>query len=425
MPLPRIISFSGRKRCGKTELLNVCAQYGYKSINFADELKSLVCNIVNITSTDLEIKKDVTLSVPFDLTSNIEYISQETRIPESIVRKHCLTPKQSIREILQCLGTNLIRAHNPDWHVDKVREKLNSNSHSKYCFGDTRFTNEKAFLEELQGECWFIIRTNNFDISNHLSETSLKWTDFGKNVIVNNTHRDSYVNNWKTHLEAMNNDSHPIKSDHATKGEEFGRCLTPGKLDKAFLLATPTDSYNIGLLTSNGRLDVDDKGESALVFTNEDKNLINIYKKNLLANTQVQLENKPYSVTCQNPYVIENLKLWNVGLQEPMILSIPSLLLEDEEMLKYWAIGLVDGSGTVSFLDGRLCIRICSTIDILSYFKKRFSGGDIQNVDDILITLILQDDVALSFVDWLGVATTKVGIDSNWHQVDAYRTYLM
>ena len=87
MVFPKIISFSGKKHSGKTELAKINEQYGYININFADELKNLVCYCLNITRNVLENEKDVVNEIIiYNLSCYIEYISEQTSIDKNIIK---------------------------------------------------------------------------------------------------------------------------------------------------------------------------------------------------------------------------------------------------------------------------------------------------------------------------------------------------
>ena len=205
--LPKILSFSGRKRSGKTELAKVCIKYNYELINFADSLKELICNSLEITREYLEEYKDTIVEnkYRYNLSKKIKYIANETNISEELVSNFLSIPFNSIRQILQTIGTDIIKRNNSSWHINKIKEKILNNPDKYYCIGDTRFTDEKKMIEELNGECWFIIRPNMFEISNHSSEINLKWADFGDNIIFNNINKEMLIQKWSNYLESMKN----------------------------------------------------------------------------------------------------------------------------------------------------------------------------------------------------------------------------
>ena len=180
-----VLGLGGRKGSGKSELAKVCEKNGFVILSFASELKKLVGEMTDKTIEEVQRDKEVTSSYKFS-DEKLKYLSKITEIDINIINS-ILKDKEftTIRQLLQVIGTDLIRKWNSDWHVNQFRKKMKTNVN--YCFDDVRFPNEKRFIEEeLNGICWFIFRPAYTNISNHESEISLDWTDFGTNIIVNN-----------------------------------------------------------------------------------------------------------------------------------------------------------------------------------------------------------------------------------------------
>ena len=74
------------------------------------------------------------------------------------------------------------------------------NNEQKYVIDDVRFPNERKMIEELGGTCWFIIRPKLDNVSNHLSETALKWQEF-ENIIVNDKSLEYLKYRWNIFIE--------------------------------------------------------------------------------------------------------------------------------------------------------------------------------------------------------------------------------
>jgi len=68
---------------------------------------------------------------------------------------------------------------------------------------DVRFPNEREAILERSGEVFFIVRPNISDVSNHLSETSLKWQDFDdEHIIINdNISLEEFKLHFKLHYK--------------------------------------------------------------------------------------------------------------------------------------------------------------------------------------------------------------------------------
>jgi hypothetical protein len=378
--LPRIISFSGRKHSGKTELANVCINYGYTLINFADSLKDMVCHLLEMTREYLDNHKE-TICV-YDLSNKIQYVSNEIDIKEEIVGMVLSKPFCSIRMILQIIGTDLIRKHNPQWHLQKIREKLVNNSKKYYCIGDCRFKNEKSMLEELGAECWFIIRPNMFDISNHQSEIDLLWNQF-TNVIINNTCKEIFVQKWENYLSTM---------IQINREKYYYNVNT-------FLEATKESSYVMGLLCIK-----QDKLTCAL---HTDKYIVEMFQKVLKSNRPICLHE-----VCHNPFIIENSKLWNMNKE------IPFLLRNNLGMLKYWIVGLIDGNGCISLSKNELHLLIVASNTIIDYLHTILPYGE-KSPHDNVYELHFYNHFCVDFYKWLGEAVT-IGLKERWNKINMY-----
>ena len=92
---------------------------------------------------------------------------------------------KNTRELMQFIGTDLIREYCSDWHINKVREIIETNGDKNFVIDDVRFPNERELIESLGGTLWFVVRPKLDNVSNHISETALKWQEFD-NIIVNN-----------------------------------------------------------------------------------------------------------------------------------------------------------------------------------------------------------------------------------------------
>jgi hypothetical protein len=203
-----IISFSGRKESGKTELANICVEMGYEKKSFATSLKKLVSNLTGLCGIDeLNAYKNKPIGVTVTPVV-IDVLELETGFDREKleVAKYKLNEKSTARDWLQVIGTDIIRACDPDWHVKKTLETLEEGK--KYVFDDTRFPNELKALQEMGAECWYIIRTKTDNISNHPSENSLDYTLFDYKIIVNNNTLQEFKKRWRYYIEHHDISSH-------------------------------------------------------------------------------------------------------------------------------------------------------------------------------------------------------------------------
>ena len=217
----KIIAFSGRMRSGKTELSKICEKAGYHKLYFALPLKQLCADLLGISIDELNRLKVEKEELGVAIDDNFcNIISEETDIPLDIVHKYCDgVVIKDVRYMLQFIGTNLIRSCNTNWHVNRIREMINPEDN--YVIDDVRFPNEKALIEELGGDCWFIVRPTIENISNHESENSLTWKDFGNKVIVNDVSLELFKFRWETFFE--NYDESVKKREEAFKSEEINK----------------------------------------------------------------------------------------------------------------------------------------------------------------------------------------------------------
>jgi hypothetical protein len=200
----KIIGFAGRCRSGKTELAKVCVEHGYNKLYFALPLKQLCADILDVSIDGINKAKNdgtvINLHIGDDICS---ILSEKTDISLDKVKETCYGKTlKTVREMLQFIGTDLIRNYNTDWHVNRIKEMINPEL--DYVFDDVRFPNEKKLIESLGGDCWFITRTTLDNISNHSSETSITINDCWNRIIINDKTLhyllfkwDSFINDYE------------------------------------------------------------------------------------------------------------------------------------------------------------------------------------------------------------------------------------
>lgn len=201
----KIIGFAGRKRSGKTTLAKYLKnEENAIIITIANFLKYLCCDLMNMSYEDLNEKKDNGYTfdvVPDNRWFNI--IDKRTHIGVDNIKKELQNVHiTSIRQLLQVIGTDVIRKYNENWHVEKMIEEIQSYSEDKLIvIDDVRFPNERDAILRLSGEVFFIVRPNSLTISNHPSETALKWHNFSfDKVIINNyPNEEEFITNFKVH----------------------------------------------------------------------------------------------------------------------------------------------------------------------------------------------------------------------------------
>ena len=236
----KIIAFCGRMRSGKSELAKICEQHGYEKLYFALPLKQLCAEILNVSIEELNKAKADNTDINLYIDNGLcETLSQKTEIPIEEVKNTCYGKTiNTVREMLQFIGTDLIRTYNTDWHVNKIRAMIDKDK--DYVIDDVRFPNEKKMIEELGGECWFIIRPTFNNISNHESETSIKWNDCWNRIIINDSTLPILLFKWETFIS---NYEQSIR----IRNKEFKRILEDGSKDNIIPLST----YDMMLLSKH------------------------------------------------------------------------------------------------------------------------------------------------------------------------------
>lgn len=198
--LPPIIAFSGRMRAGKSALADVCInEFGYERVSFGKPLKELIVQLCSLKDIEeLNSLKKQPIGVNFDR----QLLSQLTEIPLDFCIEKCksLNEESTGRDLLQVIGTDCIRAYNPNWHVERVLKNLPICG--KYVFDDVRFMNEYEELRKLNASMWMIIRPLTNNISNHPSESTMQMSMFGNHVIINDNDIEKLKNDWRKYLEA-------------------------------------------------------------------------------------------------------------------------------------------------------------------------------------------------------------------------------
>lgn len=186
----KLIGFAGRKRSGKSCLSKMLVEEENAIIiTIADYLKYLCCDLMNLSYEELNYKKDN--GYTFDIVPDerwFKIIDNKTKIGIENIRKELQNVHiTTIRQLLQVVGTDVIRKYKENWHVQKMIEEIESYPEDKLIVvDDVRFPNEREAILNLSGDVFFIVRPNVLDVSNHSSETALRWQNFDKRHIILN-----------------------------------------------------------------------------------------------------------------------------------------------------------------------------------------------------------------------------------------------
>ncbi len=459
-----IIALAGRISSGKSELANVCSDRGFEIIKFADGLKDLICDLIKVDRPFIEANKEVLCTY----TVSYKLLSKRLNIPESVI---IVTRKSnvfcSIRELLQFIGTDLIRKFKPSWHIDKLKTRIKIGT--DYCIDDLRFKDEKEYIDSVSGECWYVLRPGNFNVSNHMSEVALNWFNFDTKVIINDVRLSTLIGKWEKYLyskEKLRFDilgyntkselrNYLYKSVHiqglSTKNISnlhgcsrdkivwwCNRLLVPIKrvkyptINKSFLYATKEASYYAGLLTADGCIKKSGSSQTRYVveFGSVDKNLVKGFKDYLGSSkpvyTKLSSGYSPGNVfnyfICENPYVIQNLKYWDLRPRKSTKEEIPTIIRDDTECLKQWVVGLIDGDGSIYTSNKTLGMMVLSSKEVVDFIYDFIPIKGIKNKhkDTELYELKWYNFKAVDVFEWL---SPILYLDRKWNKISTFLSF--
>lgn len=205
MNVERVICIGGRKSSGKSTLSKECVKAGYSLMSFGFPLKNFICKMLNIDLKRLEeLKNDTNYKI--DFMSCRDFVMSELKIPiNSNEFDNVFNNKFTMREILQNLGTNIIRKIDNDWFIKKLNYDIDRSHFKKIVIDDLRYQNEKKFIKEKfenKAKFFYVLSPYNNNISNHISEIDLGWRDFKNEYILVNYYNDEFIENF---LNFLNN----------------------------------------------------------------------------------------------------------------------------------------------------------------------------------------------------------------------------
>lgn len=316
----KIIGIAGRKQSGKSVLSNILIndEHKYHRFTYDNELKNLLCKLLSIDRPTLEILKNNSKQINFKFDkTDVDYLANITDIDNYIVM-HETSDKtfSTVREMLQIVGTNIIRKYNEDWHVNCVEKNIKKvfekDKNANIVIDDVRFQNEMDLINSMGGEMFFIIKPDNWNVSNHESETSITW-DMIKdqtNIIIN----DCTIDALKTEWESL------IKSNWSKKNEVFNIFNDTNKkyLGNKYAFHSDADYNTLSAFVAGFLLSTNNNGEHN--FLDKETGLINVITENkFMIDCVSKVLGKQYDylsgcdmyeLSLYNPFIIENIKRW-------------------------------------------------------------------------------------------------------------------
>jgi hypothetical protein len=154
-----IIGFSGPKESGKTSSMNLYSAHlsekkiDYKIYNFADKLKEVCGSLFNLSSEQVNTKRKDEKIPPIILTPGIiKKVFEKYEInvfDEDIAKKFQNIALFTPRQVLQIVGTDILRSHNENVHIDYLLNKIKKENPSVALIGDVRFYNEFLVCDQV------------------------------------------------------------------------------------------------------------------------------------------------------------------------------------------------------------------------------------------------------------------------------------
>lgn len=297
--MARIIGLSGRARSGKTSLAKyLCEYHGAKIVTIANSLKKLCCDLLNVDMETLNSMKDDNVPIKIDNKEKFSTIlSISTNINQNVILSELNNYEiTNVRELLQIVGTNIIRKYNENWHADKMIDSINeiikSNDKTTIVIDDVRFKNERNAIENIGGNVFFILRTYINKVMNHTSEISLKWFEYNYDkIILNNSTKSEFLKKSENILYGKKLISFPDSFGDAyvnLYGIRYGSIYNIKEIAKHCIGIKYDRSVNMYYMEING--------------------LTKACENELIEEARVDEINGAYRI--YNPFIIENLKLY-------------------------------------------------------------------------------------------------------------------
>lgn len=334
-----LVVVSGRKSSGKTTIAKYLSMQGFKRASFAARLKRLVGQLYGWSSEDLnsEAGKESLLPTPVEwdrdkaaqLADIINAVKPLNSVPKTFVRR---------REALQHIGTDVLRDYDRDFHVNAFREDMMAGD-GHHVVDDCRFQNELEVCRELGCLDMFVIRPSVYEYGNHPSESELRRQNFCT-VVINDSSVHDMLDNVAAFLRKCKVGAYAVKY-----GTVINRNST--KLmdcdPNRFSLPTNDAAYLAGVISKGGKLSSTSIG--TMMSIEVSSVILSRYFADVMGyvgDWRDTCKNKCYYFQLNDPFMLEDLKLWGQrpGGHGPD--ELPFLIKDDYTNLCFWMAGYLD-----------------------------------------------------------------------------------
>ncbi|MFZ4411454.1 MAG: hypothetical protein ACOYOV_00125 [Bacteroidales bacterium] len=167
-----LVVISGKARAGKDSVFNILAKCGgFKRIAFADPLKNMCSTVFNIPIEFFydDDKKDT----PFDIP--VSYIDFHSALQFAVGADLPLQDIEFVspRDLLQKVGTDIVRKHVADDFWIKLLVKELQNTDGNIAITDARFQNERDALKAIGGILMLVKKPNTGGGDSHITENDI------------------------------------------------------------------------------------------------------------------------------------------------------------------------------------------------------------------------------------------------------------
>lgn len=174
-----IIAFAGKAGSGKSTACEVLKSKGYEVLNFADPLKEIAAMLLDIPLEWCysQEQKEKPRSLHLYAEDIALLLNQDGYEMPASLQGPAIFQFNSLRQVLQFVGTEIYREADKDFWINKLLNKLEPGKN--YCIGDSRFPNELQAIKHKGGITVMISRPGLKSLDLHPSElTNILETDF-------------------------------------------------------------------------------------------------------------------------------------------------------------------------------------------------------------------------------------------------------
>jgi hypothetical protein len=430
-----IFAIAGRKHTGKTSICNILIEKGFKKASFATGLKEYVGKLYDWSQEDLNSQEGKENFLESPVLWDENYCKKLSSIIGINIQFKQKTVFKNRREALQHIGTEVLRDYDKDFHLKEFKKRF---SEGNYVCDDVRFENELELLKSMKATCCFLLRPFYWSYNNHSSEISLSYKNFDYIFINDGSLKklqskagvffENILNYKKDKSKRLIKDRQALLNLLEKNNFDTGRCADALKCSRdlivyyavkygvfilrnkyklnhdAFNMPNFENSYWAGLLSADGSIKKHLKYDYLLEISSLDKIMVEGFKeflnckKNIYKFAQKTNGKLKYQINFSSPFLIEDLKKWNLEPKKSKFNKIPDCLRNDEYLFSQWLVGLIDGDGSI-------------------YFIKNKSG----QIKNIALAILASKEIIDYVVDYLGLEGGNISQEKKIENLFNYR----